>query len=151
MLGQSLAQENLNSDRTRGFDLTVRHHNHFGDFLYGITGNMAFSRMMNRYVEHTDYDTQYLNWRNNSTNRYNDIWWAMTMLASSMIFTYIWDAPIMDNLGNSQLKPGDYCYEDWNGDGVIDENDLHPIKYGAQTSPCFIMALRLTFHGKAST
>lgn len=142
-LGQSLAQENLNSDRTRGFDLTVRHHNHFGDFQYGITGNMAFSRMMNRYVEHTDYGTQYLNWRNNSTNRYNDIWWGYDYAGQFNDLYEIWDAPIMDNLGNSQLKPGDYCYEDWNGDGVIDENDLHPIKYGAQTTP--VLYYGLTF------
>ena len=25
------------------------------------------------------------------------------------------------------LRPGDYAYEDWNNDGVIDDNDIHPI------------------------
>lgn len=104
--------------------------------------------MMNRYVEHTDYGTQYLNWRNNSTNRYNDIWWGYDYAGQFNDLYEIWDAPIMDNLGNSQLKPGDYCYEDWNGDGVIDENDLHPIKYGAQTSPVLYYGLTLDLSWK---
>lgn len=142
-LGQSLAQENLNGDRTRGIDLTVRHRNHFGDFQYGVTGNMAFSRTMNRYVEHTDYGTQYLNWKNNSTNRYNDIWWGYDYSGQFTSLQEIWNAPIMDNLGNSQLKPGDYSYEDWNGDGVIDSNDSHPITFGAQTTPVLYYGLTI--------
>ena len=134
-LGQSLAQENLNSDRTRGIDFTVRHRNHFGDFYYGLSGNMAFSRTMNRYVEQTDYGTQYLNWRNSSTDRYNDIWWGYSYTGQFKNLEQIWNYAIMDNLGNQQLKPGDYSYEDWNGDGVIDNNDSHPIRFGAQSTP----------------
>lgn len=147
-LGQSLAQENLNSDRTRGFDLTLRHQNRIGEFQYGISGNIAFSRRMNRYVEHTDYGTQYLNWRNNSANRYTDIWWGYDYAGQFKDLYEIWNAPIMDKLGNAQLKPGDYSYEDWNGDGVIDENDLHPIKFGAQTTPVLYYGLTFDFSWK---
>ncbi len=134
-LGQSLAQENLNSDRTRGVDMTIRHRNHFGDFHYGITGNIAFSRLMNIYVEHTDYGTQYLNWKNNSENRYNDIWWGYDYAGQFQNYEQIWSWPIMDSLGNHELKPGDYSYYDWNEDGVIDSGDSHPIAFGAQTTP----------------
>ena len=147
-LGQSLAQENLNSDRTRGFDLTLRHQNRIWEFQYGISGNIAFSRRMNRYVEHTDYGTQYLNWRNNSANRYTDIWWGYDYAGQFKDLYEIWNAPIMDKLGNAQLKPGDYSYEDWNGDGVIDENDLHPIKFGAQTTPVLYYGLTFDFSWK---
>ncbi|MCR5549199.1 MAG: TonB-dependent receptor [Bacteroidales bacterium] len=147
-LGQSLAQENLNSDRTRGFDLTLRHRNHFGDFYYGLTGNMAFSRMMNIYVEHTDYGTKYLDWRNNASNRFNDIWWGYDYAGQFQNYEQIWNWPVMDALGNSELKPGDYSYYDWNEDGVIDDNDIHPIAYGAQTTPVLYYGMTLDFQWK---
>src|SRR3546814_8160519 len=44
----------------------------------------------------------------------------------------------LDNAGNSELKPGDYKYLDWNEDGVIDDKDVHPImggNYGQQSTP----------------
>lgn len=134
-LGQSLAQENLNSDRTDGFDLTLRHRWHIGDFQYGITANMAYSRTRNVRVESTDYGTQYRNWRNNANNRYNDIWWGQDYAGQFKSLHEIWSSPIMDGLGNAELKPGDYRYEDWNGDGVIDDNDVHPFSFGAQNRP----------------
>jgi len=134
-LGQSLAQENLNSDRTRGFEFTLRHRYRVGEFEYGLTGNMAFSRTMNMYVESTDYGTQWLNWKNNSTNRYNDIWWGYDYAGQFQSYSQIFGWANMDSLGNSELKPGDYAYEDWNGDGVIDSNDSHPITFGAQSTP----------------
>ena len=134
-LGQNLAQENLNSDRTRGFDLTLRHRHHFGGFRYGVTGNIAFSRTMRVYVEQEEYGTQYLNWKNMSKNRYNDIWWGYDYAGQFGSLEQVWSSPIMDNRGNSELKPGDYSYEDWNGDGVIDDSDKHPIAFGAQSTP----------------
>jgi len=144
-LGQSLAQENLNSDRTRGFELTLRHRNRVGDMDYGFTGNLSFSRTMNRYVEHTDYGTQYLNWKNNSSNRYNDIWWGYDYSGQFKDYEQIWNWANMDNLGNSELKPGDYAYEDWNGDGIIDSNDQHPIAFGAQSTPVLYYGFTLDF------
>lgn len=134
-LGQNLAQENLNSDKTMGFDLTLRHRHHFGDFRYGITGNIAFSRTKRVYVEQEPYGTQYLNWRNMAKDRYNDIWWGYDYTGQFGSLEQIWGAPIMDSRGNSELKPGDYSYGDWNGDGVIDDNDKHPIAFGAQSTP----------------
>ena len=134
-LGQNLAQENLNSDKTIGFDLTLRHRHHFGDFRYGITGNIAFSRTKRVYVEQEPYGTQYLNWRNMAKDRYNDIWWGYDYTGQFGSLEQIWGAPIMDSRGNSELKPGDYSYGDWNGDGVIDDNDKHPIAFGSQSTP----------------
>ena len=32
-----------------------------------------------------------------------------------------------DNRGNTQLLPGDYIYDDYNGDGVINGYDTKPI------------------------
>lgn len=140
-LGQNLAQENLNSDITRGFELTLKHRHHVGEFYYGLTGNISFSRTMNRHIETTAYETQWENWRNNPNNRYNDIWWGYDYAGQFGNYEEIWGSPIMDSKGNSQLKPGDYSYEDWNEDGVIDDNDKHPIQFGAQSTPVLYYGL----------
>lgn len=147
-LGQNLAQENLNSDRIQGIDLTLRHRNRIGQFFYGLTGNIAFSRLMRMYVEHTDYGTQWLNWKNNPTNRYNDIWWGYDYAGQFQNYDQIWSWPNMDNLGNQELKPGDYAYEDWNEDGIIDGNDQHPITFGAQSSPVLYYGFTLDMEWK---
>lgn len=86
---------------------------------------MSYTRTQNRYVERNPSGNSYANWRDrNNTNRYNDIWfgWGAAgryenygQIANSNIFT-----------GNGTL-PGDYIYEDWNGDGTIDDMDRHPI------------------------
>ena len=34
---------------------------------------------------------------------------------------------IQDDAGNTTMMPGDLKYEDFNGDGVIDNNDIQPI------------------------
>jgi hypothetical protein len=40
----------------------------------------------------------------------------------------IWDSGLVyDGAGNIHMLPGDLIYDDWNGDGVIDGNDSHPI------------------------
>src|SRR5690606_24037306 len=45
---------------------------------------------------------------------------------------------VSNNAGNSELKPGDYKYLDWNEDGVIDDKDVYPLmsgNYGQQSTP----------------
>lgn len=133
-IGEGLAAENLNSDRTLGFDLLVRHRNTVNQFSYGVAANVSFSRTKNVYVERISDDSQWTNWRNNPTNRWNDIWWGYDSPGQFQSYEEIFSAPITDSYGNSELKPGDYKYLDWNEDGVIDDLDKHPITYGTQNS-----------------
>ncbi|MDR0370983.1 MAG: TonB-dependent receptor [Prevotellaceae bacterium] len=122
--GSQMPQENLNSDRTKGFELELRHRNKAGDFAYSIAANLAMTRSMIIYAERAPSGNSYENWRNNNTNRYNDIWWGKGAAGRYESYDQIADSPI--NVGIDVL-PGDYIYEDWNGDGVIDGGDDHPI------------------------
>ncbi|GAA4312896.1 TonB-dependent receptor [Compostibacter hankyongensis] len=134
-LGQGLAGENLNRDATYGFDLSLRHRNvlatGIGDLQYGIAANIGASRSKTVYQERKEDVDQYANWRNNPTNRPKDIWWGVESLGQFQNYDEIFSAPIIDGQGNANLKPGDYRYQDWNGDGVIDGWDDHPITSGA--------------------
>lgn len=127
--GTTMPQENLNSDRTRGFELELRHRNRVGEFSYNISGNISLTRTENRYVERTASGNSYSNWTStNNTNRYNDIWmgWGANGRFETWNDMAYVDAYGKGN-GSNQSLPGDYIYEDWNGDGVIDNNDMHPI------------------------
>ncbi len=140
-IGESFAQENLNSDATEGFDITLRHRNtKLREFSYGISGNLSFTRHKYRFITRVPSDNQYANWRGNTNNRWSDIWWGYESEGQFQNYEDIWSHAkyISTNAGNSELKPGDYKYVDWNEDGVIDDKDVHPImggNYGQQSTP----------------
>ena len=123
--GAAMSQENLNSDRTRGIELELRHYNRVGDFTYSVTGNISYTRSEYRYVERNPSGNSYSNWKDrNNCNRYNDIWFGWGAAGRYESYDQIANSPVF--AGNSTL-PGDYIYEDWNGDGTIDDNDRYPI------------------------
>ncbi len=127
--GSTMPQENLNSDRTKGIELELRHRNKIGDFHYNISGNISLTRSMNRYVVMNPSSNSYANWQNRTNQyRYNDIWFGW---GDAGRYTSIDQIAHSDSYGkgngSSSTLPGDYIYEDWNHDGVIDDMDKHPI------------------------
>lgn len=126
-VGASLPQENLEGDMTKGFEFVLTHRNKINDFTYYFSGNIAFSRTNWTRKEISRRGNSYRNWRDNYTDRYNDLWWGYGYLGQFTSYDEVYNSPIMDSKGNSTARPGDYAYEDWNGDGVIDDYDKHPI------------------------
>lgn len=123
--GASMPQENLNSNRTKGVELELRHHNRIGDFTYSIAGNVSYTRTQNRYIERNPSGNSFANWQDrNNTNRYNDIWFGY---GAAGRYTSLEQIAHSDIFANSSTLPGDYIYEDWNGDGTIDSMDKYPI------------------------
>jgi hypothetical protein len=131
LVGANLPQENLESDRTQGFELTLNHRNKIGnDLTYYISGNMAMSRTKWQYREIAKQGNSYLNWLNNTNDRWNDIWWGLNNTGRFQSKEEIFAGTIYDSSkGNSMMLPGDLIFEDWNNDGIIDGNDAHPIGY----------------------
>jgi len=124
IFGNPLPQENLNSDETNGMELALTHRNTLGNFGYTVSGNVALTRTKIIFQERNRDGNSYSNWRNNSTNRYNDIWFGYGYVGQYQDFNQIANYDVFT--GRATL-PGDYIYEDWNGDGVFDEMDIHPI------------------------
>lgn len=125
--GATLPEMNLNSDSHRGFELVLSHKNRVGDFSYDISGNVSYTRKMNLYLEQADYKNEYLNWRNNSAYRWENVGWVYNAIGQFQSYEEIMSAPDHDGQGNITLMPGDIRLEDFNGDGVIDESDMQPI------------------------
>jgi TonB-linked SusC/RagA family outer membrane protein len=140
-VGMTMPQENLNSDRTQGYELTLTHRNKINkDFSYNVSANFSFNRTKAKYVERAPSRNSYRNWRENmndrwtvyngsafSTNPNDNFFWGVGYLGQYTSFADIYNGPIYDGKGNSSMLPGDLIYEDWNEDGVIDDYDRHPI------------------------
>jgi len=73
----------------------------------------------------TPASNSYDYWRNRTANRYTNIWWGNDYMGQFQNYQQVYDYPI--SIGAGTALPGDYYYQDWNGDGVIDANDDHPI------------------------
>lgn len=127
--GSTLPQENLNSDQTKGIELELRHRYALGDFHYNIKGNVSLTRSKNKYLERNPSGNSYANWTaRNNTNRYNDIWFGYSGSGRYGSYEQIANSSAYGmGVGQNATLPGDYIYEDWNGDGVIDDMDKHPI------------------------
>lgn len=126
VVGASLPQENLNSDLTYGFDLELTHKNHFGDFAYNVKGLFSLTRIKRLYVESSAYGSSWDSWKSNQNDRLQGVHFGLQGNGQFQSWEDIWNSPTY--IGRGTL-PGDYKYEDWNGDGEINSNDAHPIRY----------------------
>ncbi|SEL62369.1 SusC/RagA family TonB-linked outer membrane protein [Parapedobacter koreensis] len=129
IIGALLPQENLNSDRSEGYELALNHRGTVGNVSYTIGGNLALTRISNRTVVRAADRSHYHNWRNNSQNRYTNIWWGMEAGGQYRSFAEIAEFPVYSS--RNEL-PGNYYHKDWNGDGIIDDMDRHPMGFGPQ-------------------
>lgn len=128
-LGAGLPQENLNSDLYKGFEIMLGHRNRINDFHYSLSLNFALTRRLNRNVEEGDAVNSYDYWRNKYSNRYTDMGWAYGSNGQFTSMEDIWNSAVQDGQGVATQLPGDWKYEDWNEDGIIDDNDVYPNVY----------------------
>lgn len=127
VLGATLPDENLNSDRTRGFDFEVSHRHHFGKLNYNIKATFSYSNTMTVKVAQAKQGNSYLDWRGLGANRNTGIQWGYGGVGQYANYGAIVNSPIYVDRG---VVVGDYIYQDWNGDGQVDGNDVHPLVYG---------------------
>lgn len=129
IVGANLPQENLNSDQNRGFEVELRHSNRIGDIAYQVKGNLSYTMIRTKYHEMARAGNSYLNWRNGLNDRNNNIWWGYEGAGRIENWDQIYDNPVY--IGRGSL-PGDYQYLDWNGDGWINDLDVHPLATNGQ-------------------
>ncbi len=127
-VGAKAPRENVNSDRQYGMDLELTHRNKINDFLYKVKGIATITR--NEYrtaVQNGPYANSYNQWRkDNLNNRYQGVQFGYTSAGRYQNWDDIWYYPIQKG---KDVLPGDYKYEDWNGDGEINDQDEHPYAY----------------------
>lgn len=124
IVGAVLPQENLNSDLTQGFELELSHNGRAADLTWQVKGNVSYTRTKTLHYEQAHQGNSYLDWRYNNNDRYNNIWWGYAGNGRIEDWNEIYYNPVYIGRGT---VPGDYEYVDWNGDGWINDLDVHPI------------------------
>ncbi|WP_455584568.1 SusC/RagA family TonB-linked outer membrane protein [Bacteroides sp.] len=125
-IGAEMPEENMNKDLYKGFEIVLGHRNQIRDFRYSVSLNFALTRKKNRAIVEGDAVNSYDKWRGKYSDRYTDMGWGYGSNGQFTSMEDIWNSPDQDGKGGSSLLPGDWKYEDWNGDGIIDDNDVYP-------------------------
>ena len=127
-VGANLPQENLNSDRNFGYEISLDYRNRIGDVSYYVGGQLSATKHERTEWLETPAGNSYDKWRNRSSGRYSNIWWGQE---SGGMFTSMEDIRTFERPMGQGSLPGDWWIEDWNEDGVINGGDDHPIaSYG---------------------
>jgi len=143
--GADFPEENLNSNRTLGMELQIAYQNKVGDFVYSISGNVTYARTMNMYIEHAAYASSWQEYTSNPSNRWSDIAWVYKCIGQFQTQEEIDNyAVYSESLGMKYVLPGDWKYEDTNGDGVISDDDKRPISLSTGASPLWNYGLTLS-------
>ena len=128
VVGTGAPRENVNSDRQFGIDLELSHRNRIGELSYTVKAIGTITRREHlTAVEKGPWGNSYDRWRNdNLNNRYQGVQFGYESDGRYTSWEDIWSYPIYKD---RDILPGDYKYEDWNGDGEINAQDEHPYAY----------------------
>jgi TonB-linked SusC/RagA family outer membrane protein len=128
VVGTEAPFENVNSDRQFGIDLELSHRNTIGDFSYRVKAISTITRRQWLVaVQNGPYGNSYDRWRNDNFNdRYQGVQFGYEGAGRYQNWEDIWSYPIYKE---RDILPGDYKYQDWNGDGEINGQDEHPFAF----------------------
>ena len=141
-IGANMPQENLESDETFGWEFTLTHRNHIRDFHYNVSAQISATK--NRWDHKLDSraGNSMENWyRGDVSGRNKDIWFNIEEGGRYKNYEDIWYHGTTGDVDSGTL-PGDYWYKDWNGDGIIDGADSHPM--ATRSMPVFNYGISLS-------
>ncbi|MCR5002954.1 MAG: TonB-dependent receptor [Bacteroidales bacterium] len=130
VVGASAPVINGESDYNFGLEVEIKHRNTIGEVAYNVTGMVTITRQ--KYgvsLRNGNYGNSYDKWRHdNLNNRYQGIQFGYEGAGRFTSWEDIW-AYGQNIYTERTTLPGDYKYEDWNGDGEINGLDEHPYAY----------------------
>ncbi len=145
VVGAALPQENINSDLTSGYELTLSHRNTLGrELTYGLKGMVSLVRIKRLYVERGAIGSSWNNWKNNQNDRLQGVSWLYNGTGQYQSWDDIYNSKVFVD---PNVLPGDYIYEDWNGDGEINDNDIHPMRFNQNPWMNFSLTGDLAYKG----
>ncbi|MDN5213745.1 TonB-dependent receptor [Fulvivirgaceae bacterium BMA12] len=130
-VGLDVPLENLESDQTSGFDMSLNYATSISDLQLNIGGVLTYGRtkVIDRY--NPRFGNSWEAYRFGDEGRWKDRWWGFEAIGQFQTQEEIDNYPIeLDGNGNQSLLPGDIIYRDINGDNKIDELDMRPLGFG---------------------
>lgn len=115
IVGATMPQENLNGDRTHGFELSLTHHSVLGRLVLDVTLNGSYTRTFwKQRLDLAPQTNSYNNWRNNTTSRATDVAFVIKPAGRYQNWNQIYNSPWWTPYG---AVPGDYYFYDYSGGG----------------------------------
>ena len=115
--GIILPLENLNADRTRGFEVAITYNKKIGGLNLGISPNLAYSNVKYLQLVQSSPNSAVDNYFNNSSYRNANTTWGYKAIGQFQSQAEIASSPVQDGNANQTLLPGDIKYADLNHDG----------------------------------
>jgi TonB-linked SusC/RagA family outer membrane protein len=146
--GGSFPQENLNKDRVRGFDFSFDYKNNIGDLSYKVSGNFNYARTTTVYIEQGGYSNSWDIYRGDQIGRYQGVVWNYHVVGQYRSEEEILAGPIQNgSQGNRYVLPGDFIYEDVNGNNMLDWDDTRPQFYDGSPKMNYGLTLGASWKG----
>jgi TonB-linked SusC/RagA family outer membrane protein len=151
-VGYGLPQDNLNSDAIRGLEGALTYANAVGGFTYSVTANATLARSRDLSTYKPRFGNSIDQYRNSTQDRWSNINWGYQVTGQFQSQQQIADYKVdNDGQGNRTQLPGDFIYEDVNGDGIINYLDERPLGYALGATPYFNYAFSTTLGYKNFT
>ncbi|MBD8488213.1 TonB-dependent receptor [Echinicola sp. CAU 1574] len=135
-VGYTLPSENLESDAHRGIEGIVTYTGKAGavDFSLSANGTISRLKIIERYKPR--FGNSWNEYRTDQEGRWANINWGYQVMGRFESQEQIENYPVdIDGQGNRNVLPGDFIYEDVNGDGLINGMDERPIGYAEGSNP----------------
>jgi TonB-linked SusC/RagA family outer membrane protein len=148
-VGYSLPAENLESDAHRGIEGILSYSGNAGDLSFTVSGNATISRLKVTERYKPRFGNSWHEYRNDQEGRWANINWGYEVVGRFESQEQIDNYPVnIDGQGNRNLLPGDFIYQDVNGDGLINGMDERPIGYAEGANPYVSYGLNATINYK---
>jgi len=148
-VGYTLPLENLNANANRGMEGIVSYNGKAGAVNFSIGVNGTYSRLMNLHTYKPRFGNSWDQYRNSIENRWNGITFGYHVVgrfqSADDVASYQIDN---DGQGNRTELPGDFKYQDFNGDKIINGLDQRPIGYAQGAQPYMSFGTNLAANWK---
>jgi TonB-linked SusC/RagA family outer membrane protein len=135
-VGYSLPNENLESEKNVGVEGALTFLHNIGNLALAISPNATLARRKFGERYKPRYENSWHRYRMGSENRWANVFWAYEKTGQFQSLEEIWNHPVnIDGQGNRTLLPGDFIYQDVNGDGIINALDMRPMGFGHGNTP----------------
>lgn len=127
----------------KGFELTLSHGNHVGDFYYSVKGNLGWARNKILRMNESPNVPDYLK---RTGRRMGE---KIGFIAEGLYQTpdEILNSPTLDHLSKQLIRPGDIKYKDINGDGRINSAQDYTV-IGKSSFPELMYGLNFNMNWK---
>jgi TonB-linked SusC/RagA family outer membrane protein len=135
-VGYTLPSENLESNAQRGMEGIITYTGKAGEVNFSISANATVSRLKNIERYKPRFGNSWNEYRTDQEGRWANINWGYEVTGRFESQEQINSYPVnIDGQGNRNLLPGDFIYNDVNGDGLINGMDERPIGYSEGANP----------------